>query len=152
MLTIAAIFSLLLAGLVILLWARSYRHLSGPAEADSLDLTHADPYWWIISNPGQLTFCHQVGKDWNSPTPKLRFLGVEFAGSWVGDSSLVNLFIPYWLLLLPLMLAPTYRFRAGIRDRAQTRRLQLGLCRQCGYDLRSSSTRCPECGAQSPSS
>jgi predicted amidophosphoribosyltransferase len=32
------------------------------------------------------------------------------------------------------------------RETEQLRRLQNGLCLYCGYDLRGSSERCPECG------
>ena len=32
------------------------------------------------------------------------------------------------------------------REAAQLRRLRNGLCLRCGYDLRGSSERCPECG------
>jgi hypothetical protein len=90
--TLTAAVSLLLAACAALLWARSYRHV-GPTEADSLNFTHSDPYWWAISDPGRLTFCHQAGKDWNSPTAKVQFLGLEYAGSWVGKSCLVNVLV-----------------------------------------------------------
>jgi hypothetical protein len=54
--------------------------------------------------------------------------------------------IPYWFLLLlfgggglPLIL----RVRA---ERRRRRRLRANQCLACGYDLRGSSGRCPECG------
>jgi predicted amidophosphoribosyltransferase len=55
--------------------------------------------------------------------------------------------IPLWqiqgILALPLIawlaLAIGHRLRQRLRDR-------LGLCRRCGYDLRASRERCPECG------
>jgi hypothetical protein len=149
--TFAAWLSLLLAAATTVLWARSYRHVSGAGGADSLDFTHADPYWWLVSNRGQLTLCHQVGHDWNSPVPKLRILGLEYAGSWVGSSSLVNLFVPYWMLILPLLVLPGARLRFAARDRTRRRRQILGLCARCGYDLRGSHARCPECGTPIPS-
>lgn len=142
----AAAVSLLLAAGVIVLWARSYRHISSPEKADSLDFTDSDPYWWVISNPGRLTFCHQMGRDWNSPVAQFRFLGLEFAGSWVGRSSLTNLLIPYWMLVLPFLILPTAWIGAVRKDRQRTRRIASGLCGSCGYDLRGSDGRCPECG------
>lgn len=144
--TIATLSSLLLAALTILLWARSYRHV-GPNEADSLNFTHSDPYWWAISNPGRLTFCHQAGNDWDSPVAKVQFLGLEYASSWVGKSCLVNLLVPYWMLLPPLLILPALRLRASLRNQQSRGRARRGLCANCGYDLRGSHHRCPECGA-----
>jgi hypothetical protein len=152
LLSLAAMVSLLLGCAVVLLWARSYRHISLPGDADALDFTHSDPYWWVISNPGRLIFCHQVGGGWNSPTPRFRFLGLEFAGSWVGRSSLTNLLVPYWMVLLPFLILPAARIRATRKDRQRNRRIASGLCGSCGYDLRGSAGRCPECGASIPHS
>jgi hypothetical protein len=58
-----------------------------------------------------------------------------------------GLFVPYWLvaLLLASILAVwAYRLR---RKRIALRR---GLCPQCGYDLRATRDRCPECGTVPP--
>ena len=42
---------------------------------------------------------------------------------------------------------PAWRFVAAVReDREDLRRLEYGLCRRCGYDLRHAAGRCPECG------
>ncbi|HEX2971641.1 MAG TPA: hypothetical protein VHP11_04880 [Tepidisphaeraceae bacterium] len=48
-----------------------------------------------------------------------------------------------WLLLLPPLILP-----AGwaLGDLRQHRTQRKGLCVQCGYDLRASKERCPECG------
>jgi hypothetical protein len=57
-----------------------------------------------------------------------------------------RLFLPFWFPLLLLSLLPmiqTVRIRKAVRVR---KRRRLGLCLQCGYDLRSSSDICPECG------
>ena len=51
--------------------------------------------------------------------------------------------IPYWLLFVLFALAPMF---AGVRFFRARRRRARGLCSVCGYDLRSSPERCPECG------
>ncbi len=52
--------------------------------------------------------------------------------------------IPYWLMLIlftcPAALAIAKRFRRRAVERK-------GLCGHCGYDLRATPERCPECGA-----
>jgi hypothetical protein len=58
------------------------------------------------------------------------------------------LMLPYWLLILLSAAAPT---RAVLRWRRRQIRLASGLCAACGYDLRGSSGRCPECGTHAPS-
>lgn len=40
--------------------------------------------------------------------------------------------------------------RSAIRSRRRLVRFRAGLCTRCGYDLRASPNRCPECGASNP--
>ena len=49
-------------------------------------------------------------------------------------------FFGFWIVALMLVR----------RWRGQYRRIRLGLCLSCGYDLRASGERCPECGALVP--
>ena len=144
--TLASALSLLLCVATCALWARSYRPTVRADESDALDLTHAEPYYWIIANRGRLTFCRQAGKDWDQPKPVFRLLGIEFAGSWVGKSSLVNLFIPFWMLVGLTVLPPVIGFKGWIKRRMRRGRECAGRCAVCGYDLRASPDRCPECG------
>ena len=56
--------------------------------------------------------------------------------------------VPLWAIALLSAVAPAlWLARAALRSR-QTRRRQAGLCPACGYDLRVSPERCPECGAE----
>jgi hypothetical protein len=51
--------------------------------------------------------------------------------------------VPHWSLLAVLTIAPA----AWLLRRVRTRwRLREGLCPVCGYDLRATPGRCPECG------
>jgi len=53
-------------------------------------------------------------------------------------------YVPHWLALLALAALPA----AWARRRWKQRRAAVeGRCRSCGYDLRATPGRCPECGA-----
>jgi hypothetical protein len=60
---------------------------------------------------------------------------------WRMDGFLVG--IRHWALVLSFAVLPAYRWRAAWRRRV---RRQTGLCPSCGYDLRATPDRCPECG------
>ena len=57
--------------------------------------------------------------------------------------------LPYWLIVPVTGFGPWWYLRRLrlMRRRARTRR---GLCAGCGYDLRASRERCPECGEAIP--
>src|SRR5947207_11639389 len=57
------------------------------------------------------------------------------------------LLAPHWFVSLLFALLPAQRLRSHLRTR---RRKSLGQCLQCGYDLRASPDRCPECGTERP--
>jgi hypothetical protein len=91
-------------------------------------------------------------------------LGFKFQSSdWVGTLSNTSpvpeprfprsyhhwtLVIPYWILFVAAAAPPTWRAVRAVHRR-RSRRLQPGCCRKCGYDLRATPERCPECGLAS---
>jgi hypothetical protein len=54
-----------------------------------------------------------------------------------------NLVLPFWALALATAIPPLAR---EARRRQLARRARAGLCPACGYDLRATPDRCPECG------
>jgi hypothetical protein len=53
---------------------------------------------------------------------------------------------PAWFVLLLTAMMPVAWSRSWILHRRRQRRARLGLSSQCGYDLRATPDRCPECG------
>jgi hypothetical protein len=53
---------------------------------------------------------------------------------------------PYWFLCLVFACLPAWRAVAERRRLVRERRQRRGLCPRCGYDLRATPGKCPECG------
>ena len=51
--------------------------------------------------------------------------------------------LPHWALVLVLGILPFRWYRRAFRER---KRARAHLCSRCGYDLRATPERCPECG------
>ena len=60
-----------------------------------------------------------------------------------GTGHATSLVVPLWALVLIFGVLPTWRAIRWLHRR----RLCPGFCRACGYDLRATPDRCPECGA-----
>jgi hypothetical protein len=145
---LATAVSLMLCAAIIVLWVRSYRSLNSLSAADGINFTHTDPLYWIISRPGHAILCRQTGHDWSGhELHGFHFIGVRFGGLQAPDGSMLwNLELPYWLLTASALLLPVVRAEIWRRERMRLRRRNLGQCPSCGYDLRATSERCPECG------
>jgi hypothetical protein len=72
-------------------------------------------------------------------------LSVTNLGSILTENHLAVV-IPYWFPTSICGLVPVLWVMKSRRRWRERRRARLGLCRGCGYDLRASEGRCPECG------
>lgn len=68
------------------------------------------------------------------------FAGLAYLRYTPGEYVLI---IPHWFAALVFLPAPALLLRIRLRKRS---RIVRGLCLRCGYDLRASPERCPECG------
>jgi hypothetical protein len=139
---VVTLLSLITSIAAIVLMVRNYGFTQSQT-GESVSFTRRDPRWWVISHRGTLTLCRQNGKEWGREFGKVEGLGFKFGGLKGPEGSLWNLAVPYWFLVTAAMVSPAVWL---VRMRRRHRRMRVGLCRRCGYDLRASAGRCPECG------
>jgi hypothetical protein len=153
----AAILSLLLCFFLIYSYFRSF--LPARLHVESIDGSlmvlswegqiPSDPQSDIF-NPASEKFCgvRELLRT-ISPTSDQRFLGfrsIRSGGIFFGVT--YHIFaIPYWIIILPTAILPILWLRYRRRQRL---RAKSGHCLSCGYDLRESKEKCPECGAAIP--
>ena len=64
-------------------------------------------------------------------------------GVLMGGANIDCVFIPFWM---PCLLFAMFLVLSFLPLGRRRKRKRLGLCVKCGYDLRGSKERCPECG------
>ena len=153
------VLSLLLCVATVGLWTRSYWRLDELARWSEV-LGRSPILFEVRSNRGDVTafrtevktadqthFTRNVKITWRwFSNPAL----AEPFGMWAGfgymhrSTGRVAISVPYYFIAL-LTAVPAILW---VRKRRRLRyRRQAGLCVVCGYDLRASPDRCPECGA-----
>lgn len=109
------------------------------------DLTLDDPVRY--PNDPDVMLPRTVPVIWNAPLRWPHMHAQEslpqIPGSRTRDVA-SKLCVPYWLLMLLCGIPLEWQAMVAMRRRHHARH---GRCRNCGYDLRESRTRCPECGA-----
>jgi hypothetical protein len=91
---------------------------------------------------------------WNQVSPPpgiLQRLGFHRHRYTGGEQTwLERTFIPYWFVTVLCMMLPTFAIARSSMQKIGSiraaRRRAAGLCIHCGYDLRATPARCPECG------
>ena len=169
-------FSLLLCVVVSVLWVRSYQahDVLSWDRADNSGGQHHRWYRVVASGRGRIALSwdaevaavaditpeeaarptgrwqwggwHRESPRYPSPgfggTPNLRW-GFHFRWNRRPGTVRREVILPYWALALPALAFPACRLL--IRSRRSERRRR-GVCLTCGYDLRATPDRCPECG------
>jgi hypothetical protein len=109
--------------------------LLAPDRAYSHRWTFAG-FQWVNGADGESYVWVQAPQETIDPPPKL---GVFRWQSWY----LRSITIPLWFPAILTLILPA----VWIRRRWRAKRFPPGHCRACGYDLRATPERCPECGA-----
>jgi hypothetical protein len=73
----------------------------------------------------------------------LDYLARDQSRPFFGNLSFRRIIVPMWLVALVTALPP---LSVVVLRARRARRGALGLCPACGYDLRATPTKCPECG------
>jgi hypothetical protein len=105
----------------------------GAGEAWSVSYSTEAPYKpgaSVLDHPAVNYFVFRSGDDGGSGWFPFHYWGVAL-----------------WALVLLLAAWPAARVRAAV---VRSRRRRSGSCTACGYDLRATPGRCPECGAAGP--
>jgi hypothetical protein len=105
----------------------------------------------VDPGPGAQLFLRSGPADWVPPSNQAKYLinrwGFrvgEIKQSWLwGWEHAWGIAVPAWSWVLFFGLLPAGRGMMALR---RTRRKEENLCRKCGYDLRATKERCPECG------
>jgi hypothetical protein len=145
-----SVLSLILCLATVGLWVRSYwahdvfYRYSGGAKGFQLHSSTGDVVVYLGRNsPGVARadgWHHFAQPTFRSVTiPMFRFdrAPLESGFKWIIGT-------PHWLPALLFALAPAWWLLGPWRR--QSKRRKLGLCLNCGYDLRATPARCPECG------
>jgi hypothetical protein len=143
--------SLLLCLATLALWVRSYWRY------DSADYVRDAVGWVSLHNLYGLvqvtvieagTYESSVPRGFwrlSGPLPNYRLgRGPLFGFHYLHSKNVRVVTIPHWSLALLFAILPALHLRAAIRSRRLHR---IGHCPRCGYDLRATPQRCPECGA-----
>lgn len=161
---LASLLSLLCGLVILVVWARSYWAAqyvgrSTPTHWDGvlsmrgiLRLEHGT---YAADKPGWSYVTYAI-KDRSGLWPELttrdrgggplKRLGFGTAAiDYYSDGKMRRyaLYLPHWAAALSFAILPTLTFSQAIRCRRRSAR---GRCPSCGYDLRATPDRCPECG------
>jgi hypothetical protein len=142
-----SVLSLLVALAIALLWVRSY-------------FVHDTVVW---AHGRRIAVCHSVagrvviylapnngqfprGASWErEPAPPDSWSDYPAASFHVGSiGNAHDIIFAHWV---PIALATLPAVVAAVLARRRRRRSSRGVCPACGYDLRATPDRCPECGA-----
>jgi hypothetical protein len=121
-----------------------YSFVPDPAFPRAPSLPDAGPFWSSNMAPmGHRAWfdAHAIlGVGWYNRT----VVGGKGGGNNVWNDW--GIVLPDWFLVASLLVLPAFALRRYLYNRQRRLRRRAGQCVHCGYDLRASVGRCPECG------
>jgi hypothetical protein len=120
------------------LWGLSYWHVI------YMDPTNFEDYLWLSSGHLTIGSCQAMSwiqDGWDIGVFSFSDWGFSLPAYWFDSAPMGwGIMLPLWIPTLAFLLTGILMFLPGRRRR------RLGLCIGCGYDLRGSPEKCPECG------
>ena len=154
--------SLLLCVAACVLWVRSYEvdvfNWFDTAPDPALSGLHVERHDFVFSKEGTVRWSRS--RSTRNPTPiEINQTEVEQpqfpllsrapwrepSFAWEREPSYFSITVPYWALVVATLPFPAAYLWSARRPRRSRLRHRGGLC-TCGYDLRATPGRCPECG------
>jgi hypothetical protein len=149
--TILATLSLLLCAAVLVMWVRGYAtsgyHLALPVFDSELASHHGLIGVRITAIRAARSREADYVTGWAYGPFLISYHSVYYPPPAAHSQSVFRAHLPCSVLAILFALLPAHRLTARRRQRRLAKRLALGLCPACGYDLRATPGRCPECGA-----
>jgi hypothetical protein len=124
-------------------WRADHR----PSVKPPLDSTHAGP---ATGHPENVRWFQNVGRYWRGFGIVTAMNGtgsIKTNGTTYTQTGALRFIFPHWAVVMPLAVLPMMWLLLKVR---RARRVAAGACPVCGYDLRASPDRCPECGTARP--
>jgi hypothetical protein len=164
--TILSALSLLLFVAVVVLWVRSYdpgdfvRYYDPPSAYSFESSRGLFRITWgdLVAHYDSPTAGWDISL-WSPEDVHYTFVADLGSGTLMGfgyekrrfDTAEVQsvLTAPYWALAVASGIIPLVGTWRWLFNRRQVRRRAAGQCPSCGYDLRATPERCPECGSES---
>ena len=160
---VATALSLLLCAAVVVLWVRGESrntdafHFRTPRG--SVELTSAPGFLGLTTGRSTANKSGQIGFEYRNGTSMVYLFwivlnedGRDSALRRMGFGRLLTpsnstLVLPHWFAASLLAVLPLWRSWRALASRRRRVRSGRGFCANCGYDLRATPERCPECGA-----
>jgi hypothetical protein len=164
--TLVSALSLMLCAATIVFWVRSY--CGGYARRDRINVQYSADTYEVSSYLGRVRWDStptapvvrlvQSGPSGESSTTQIHnpVPGVNWAEHWITQSTSGRPSVAwierrdgsvdYWLPTFVFLVAPLACFARWLWRRRRQGSC-IGICPQCGYDMRATPDRCPECGA-----
>jgi hypothetical protein len=160
--TIVCALSMLACAATIVLWVRSYRvcdllmKQKGPMDRFAVTsefgvlVFEAEGRQLAAIQPGWVYFDSRLPRRWGRPAVLgfALFRATNRHYLLLPPTPVRGVSVPHWAVVIVTAALPYTWWSRRRQVRLAAARRAGGLCAACGYDLRASEGRCPECGSQ----